>query len=211
MNKIFSQRITKDYDGFDFEFDVWFDKTSNEWWFAFDDICTSIQFKRSAGHKYFTGIDEEEKCNLLDMNYINQYGERCPAERSFINYNALINLLDRNRKRMNAFANVVNGIVFYTDIKLDDSGLEEAICELGDAFNDKNLENIIEGARKVVHKAMGKLNDDRYSKELTDYIEWLESDNEMFIAHKENNVINTWQDPTIDEALDILYKAGLGQ
>ena len=72
MNKIFSQRITKDYDGFDFEFDVWFDKTSNEWWFAFDNICTSIQFKRSAGYKYFTGIDEEEKCNLLDMNYINQ-------------------------------------------------------------------------------------------------------------------------------------------
>lgn len=51
--------------------------------------------------------------------------------------------------------------------------------------------------------------DVKYAKEIKEYKEWLESEDEMFIAHKKDNKIDFWAGPSIDEALNILHKAGL--
>lgn len=70
---------------------------------------------------------------------------------------------------------------------------------------------------QFIYDVIGELNgtitydlvDIKYSKEIKEFKDWLVSDDDMFIAHKKDDKINTWQGPSIDEALDILYKAGL--
>lgn len=70
---------------------------------------------------------------------------------------------------------------------------------------------------QFIYEVIGELNglstygvvDIKYAKEIKAYTDWLESDDELFVAHKKDNKINTWQGPSIDEALDVLYKAGL--
>lgn len=70
---------------------------------------------------------------------------------------------------------------------------------------------------QFIYDVIGELNgtvtydlvDIKYSKEIQEFKDWLVSDDDMFIAHKKDDKINTWQGPSIDEALDILYKAGL--
>lgn len=71
---------------------------------------------------------------------------------------------------------------------------------------------------QFIYEVIGELNgtvtydlvDIKYSKEIKAYKDWLESEDDMFIAHKnkEHN-IDFWSGPSIDEALDILHKAGL--
>lgn len=70
---------------------------------------------------------------------------------------------------------------------------------------------------QFIYDVIGELNgtvtydlvDIKYSKEIQEFKDWLVSDDDMFIAHKKDDKINTWQGPSVDEALDILYKAGL--
>ena len=70
---------------------------------------------------------------------------------------------------------------------------------------------------QFIYNVIGELNgtvsydlvDIKYSKEIQEFKEWLESDKELFVAHKKENKINIWEGPSIDEALDILYNAGL--
>ena len=70
---------------------------------------------------------------------------------------------------------------------------------------------------QFIYDVIGELNgtvtydlvDIKYSKEIKEFKDWLVSDDDMFIAHKKDDKINTWQGPSVDEALDILYKAGL--
>ena len=70
---------------------------------------------------------------------------------------------------------------------------------------------------QFIFDVLGQLNDGqiqcyidaKYVKEIKAYREWLESDRELFVAHKKENKINIWEGPSIDEALDILYNAGL--
>ena len=70
---------------------------------------------------------------------------------------------------------------------------------------------------QFIFDVLGQLNngqiqcyvDAKYAKEIKAYREWLESDNELFVAHKKDNKIDIWEGPSIDEALDILYNAGL--
>ena len=71
---------------------------------------------------------------------------------------------------------------------------------------------------QFIYDVIGELNgtitydlvDIKYAKEIKAYKDWLESEDDMFIAHKnkEHN-IDFWSGPSIDEALDILHKAGL--
>ena len=71
---------------------------------------------------------------------------------------------------------------------------------------------------QFIYDVIGELNgtvsydliDIKYSKEIQEFKDWLESEDDMFIAHKnkEHN-IDFWSGPSIDEALDILHKAGL--
>ena len=70
---------------------------------------------------------------------------------------------------------------------------------------------------QFIYDVIGELNgtatynliDIKYAKEIKAYTDWLVSENELFVAHKKDNKIDIWQGPSIDEALDILYKAGL--
>ena len=70
---------------------------------------------------------------------------------------------------------------------------------------------------QFIYDVIGELNgtttynlvDIKYAKEIKAYTDWLESEDELFVAHKKDNSINIWQGPSVDEALDILYKAGL--
>ena len=70
---------------------------------------------------------------------------------------------------------------------------------------------------QFIFDVLGQLNDGqiqcyidaKYVKEIKAYREWLESDKELFVAHKKDNKIDIWAGPSIDEALDILYNAGL--
>lgn len=70
---------------------------------------------------------------------------------------------------------------------------------------------------QFIFDVLGQLNgnqnqnyiDIKYAKEIKEYKEWLESEDAMFIAHKKDKKVNVYSGPSIDEALDILYKASL--
>lgn len=71
---------------------------------------------------------------------------------------------------------------------------------------------------QFIYDVIGELNgtvsydlvDIKYSKEIKEFKDWLVSDDDMFIAHKNKDQdIDFWSGPSIDEALDILHKAGL--
>ena len=50
------------------------------------------------------------------------------------------------------------------------------------------------------------INNKYYDKEIRDYIDWLESEEEMFIAHRNENNIDIWTGTSYDEALDCINK-----
>ena len=171
VKEIFSSKVKDEFDGFAFEFDVYVDNETGTWWYAFMDVLNSINFSRRAGEKHYYKIDDCDKCNFYDKGFINEYGENIPSERSFISYNALMNLLDRNFKRMNAFAKVVNKIYGYKEIKSSDDGLEEAVCNLHHCFETGDLEGVFIEADKLVNSEVGMvmLNKDKEKEELINH------------------------------------------
>ena len=71
---------------------------------------------------------------------------------------------------------------------------------------------------QFIFDVLGQLNggpiqsyvDIKYAKEIKAYKDWLESEDDMFIAHKNKEYhIDFWSGPSMDEALEILHKAGL--
>ena len=171
VKEIFSSRVKDEFDGFVFEFDVYVDNETGTWWYAFIDVLKSINFSRKAGEKYYYEIDDCDKCDFCDNGFINEYGKNQPAERSFISYNALMNLLDRNFKRMNAFAKVVNKIYGCKEIKSSDDGLEEAVCNIHHCFETGDLEGVFIEADKLVNSEVGMvmLNKDKEKEELINH------------------------------------------
>lgn len=179
MNKnvkgIFSSKVKDEFDGFVFEFDVYVDNETGIWWYAFMDVLNSINFSRKAGEKYYYKIDDCDKCDFYDKGFIDEYGDNHPSERSFISYNALMNLLDRNFKRMNAFAKVVNKVYGYKEIKFSNDGVEETICNLRHCYDIGDLEGVFIEADKLVNSEVGMvmLNKDKDKEELVN--EWREA------------------------------------
>lgn len=179
MNKnvkgIFSSKVKDEFDGFVFEFDVYVDNETGIWWYAFMDVLNSINFSRKAGEKYYYKIDDCDKCDFYDKGFIDEYGDNHPSERSFISYNALMNLLDRNFKRMNAFAKVVNKVYGYKEIKSSNDGIEEAVCNLRHCYDIGDLEGVFIEAEKLVNSEVGMvmLNKDKDKEELVN--EWCEA------------------------------------
>ena len=175
VKEIFSSKVKDEFDGFVFEFDVYVDNETGTWWYAFMDVLNSINFSRKAGQKYYYEIDDCDKCDFYDKGFVNDYGENRPSERSFISYNALMNLLDRNFKRMNAFAKVVNKVYGYKEIKFSNDGVEETICNLRHCYDIGDLEGVFIEADKLVNSEVGMvmLNKDKDKEELVN--EWRES------------------------------------
>lgn len=175
IKEIFSTKVKDEFDGFVFEFDVYVDNETGVWWYAFMDVLNSINFSRRAGEKHYYKIDDCDKCNFYDKGFINDYGENMPSERSFISYNALMNLLNRNFKRMNAFAKVVNKLYGYKEIKSSNDGIEEAVCNLRHCYDTGDLEGIFIEAEKLVNSEVGMvmLNKDKDKEELVN--EWSEA------------------------------------
>lgn len=155
VKEIFSSRVVDSFDGFNFEFDIYVDNESGTWWYAFMDVLTAIDFSRRAGEKYYYKINECDKCNFYDKGFINEFGENRPSERSFISYNALMNLLDRNFKRMNAFAKIVNKLYGRKEIKSSNDRIEETVCNLYQCYNTGDLEGIFIEADKLVNSEIG--------------------------------------------------------
>lgn len=175
VKRIFSSKVKDEFDGFVFEFDVYVDNETGIWWYAFMDVLNSINFSRKAGEKYYYEIDDCDKCDFYDKGFVNNYGENMPSERSFISYNALMNLLDRNFKRMNAFAKVVNKLYGYKEIKSSSDGIEEVVCNLRHCYDIGDLEGIFIEAEKLVNSEVGMvmLNKDKDKEELVN--EWCEA------------------------------------
>ena len=175
VKEIFSTKVKDEFDGFVFEFDVYVDNETGTWWYAFMDVLNSINFSRKAGEKYYYEINNCDKCNFYDKGFVNDYGENMPSERSFISYNALMILLDRNFKRMNAFAKVVNKVYGYKEIKFSNDGVEETICNLRHCYDIGDLEGVFIEADKLVNSEVGMvmLNKDKDKEELVN--EWRKS------------------------------------
>lgn len=168
VKEIFSSKVKDEFDGFVFEFDVYVDNETGTWWYAFMDVLNSINFSRKAGEKYYYEIDDCDKYDFYDKGFIDAYGDNHPSERSFISYNALMNLLDRNLKRMNAFAKVVNKVYGYKEIKSSNDGVEEAVLNMQHCFETGDLEGVFIEADKLVNSEVGMvmLNKDKEKEEL---------------------------------------------
>ena len=168
VKEIFSSKVKDEFDGFVFEFDVYVDNETGTWWYAFMDVLNSINFSRKAGEKYYYKIDDCDKCDFYDKGFVNNYGENRAETRTFISYNALMNLLDRNFKRMNAFAKVVNKVYGYKEIKSSNDGIEEAVCNLRHCYDTGDLEGVFIEADKLVNSEVGMvmLNRDKEKEEL---------------------------------------------
>jgi hypothetical protein len=206
VKEIFSTKVKDEFDGFIFEFDVYVDNETGAWWYAFMDVLNSINFSRKAGEKYYYEIDDCDKCNFYDKGFVNDYGENMPSERSFISYNALMNLLDRNFKRMNAFAKVVNKVYGYKEIKSSNDGIEEAVCNLRHCYDIGDLEGVFIEAEKLVNSEVGTvmLNKDKDKEEIIEQTD--DQRQELIDAYDEGRLIEYKIRPKEESDGMILYK-----
>lgn len=156
MNKIASQKLCKEQDGYEFNVDVWYDNANNEWWFAYADVYKAIDFSRKAAQRHYYSIDENDKQYFFDTNFIDECGHNIKCERSFINYNALVNLLDRNSRKINAFARVINNVIVCRDMQMSDDDFKHMLCELEESFKSLDYENIFIKSHELVNSEVGR-------------------------------------------------------
>lgn len=156
MNKIASQKLCKEQDGFEFNIDVWYDNTNNEWWFAYADVYQAIDFSRKAAQRHYYSIDENDKCDMIDTNFMGPDGVNIKCERSFINYNALSNLLDRNSRKINAFTKVVNNAVVCGDMYMSDDDFKQMVRDLEESFKSLDYEGIFMKSYELVNSETGR-------------------------------------------------------
>jgi hypothetical protein len=189
----------------------------NELWFNFDDVCKYLNISSSRFiDNYFNTVPEYNKRIFEDNNGVNTL--RWERAR-FINkavYDEFSNfvidrfeIMDKDmqqlevelglKERDNGYetkqliGNIVNEL---SKTKGDINKVRDYTSKL---FNTPELQNIINS----------RYNNVEIEERVKTYREWLISgdyENDMFISHKENNEVYTYIGPTIDEALEAIYK-----
>jgi hypothetical protein len=186
----------------------------NEIWFNFKDVCEVLNIDIS----YFTGNYFKMIPDFNKRIFLDNTGSQRYDRVQFINKVAYDELISNELMR-NAIELGYDMKLLINELGMTDNNNFGAKYEIGSIISELSKKNVdIEKVRKHAKNLFNtpELQDIMYTKynsdKVREYNKWINdenSENNMFIAHKENNEVHTWQGPTIDEALDILYKAGL--
>ena len=185
----------------------------NELWFHFKDICAYLNLDLSKfTSKYFQAIPEYNKRIFLDNSDSNGRDRV-----QFINKVAFDEFVS-NEMILNANKLGYDMKLLITELGLSNDSSFGAKYEIGNIISELNKDNIdIEKVKKYTYSLFNTpeiqdiVNTKYHADKVREYNNWLNDENienDMFIAHKENDNVYTWQGPSIDEALDILYEAG---
>ena len=186
----------------------------NELWFNFKDICEVLNVDTSYfTGKYFKVIPEYNKRIFSDNTGYTKY-----QLTQFINkvaYDELVN----NEIIRNANNLGYDMRLLISELGLSNNSSFSAKYEIGNIINELSKKDVdIEKVRNYTKKLFETpeiqdiVNTKYHGDKVREYNNWLNDENpenNMFIAHKDNDEVHVWQGPSIDEALDILYKAGL--
>ena len=187
----------------------------NELWFNYEDICNvfhidSLDFAR----KYFKQIHDYNKRIFEDITSNTGRFDRA----KFINKVAFDELSVCVFEHFNKLNNDMESLAVELGLKEFDNSYEtkqligNLITEL--RKNNSDINKVKDYTEKLfmTPEIQDIVNTKYHSDKVREYNNWLNDgnpENNMFIAHKENNEIHTYTGPSIDEALDILYKASL--
>lgn len=186
----------------------------NELWFNYNDICEYLNVGATKfTNKYFDSIPNYNKRTFEDNNNSSNRYERTP----FINKVAYDEFVVHEIERANMMECDMRLLI--SELGLPNNSSFGAKYEIGNLLtelskNDVDIDKIKEYTQKLfaTPEIQDIVNTKYHSDKVREYNNWLNDDNSennMFIAHKENNEIHTYIGPSIDEALDILYKASL--
>lgn len=199
--------------GYDWRISYRYYLDGNELWINFNDLCEFMNIESvKYANNYFDKLPDYNKRVFKDNNdgcNITQRYERG----NFINKAVFDEFVAHELERCAMLKHDIEILEIELGLNNPHSGynwrnqIDKLVWEL--SKNECDINKTREYYKELINTPEIKmLNNSNHHEELIEYAEWLESDEKMFIAHKENNVINTWQGPTIDEALDILYNAG---
>lgn len=187
----------------------------NELWFNYEDICNVLHIDSlTFARKYFKQIHDYNKRIFEDIT--NNTGRFEFAK--FINKAAFDEFTNHELERVNKLNNDMELLAVELGLKEFDNSYEtkhligNLITELRKTDSDINKVKDYTEKLFMAPELQEIITNKYYDKEMKEYKEWLnnaDNENDMFIAHKENNEVHTYIGPSIDEALDILYKASL--
>lgn len=185
----------------------------NEIWFNYDDICKFLG-KESSHYtvNYFINIPDFNKRIFEDYTDENGWNKDRPYRANYINKAAFDEFkvieLDRIRFLSNDIDDLLCELGY--DSNANSYNCKELIGNLKSELNKKesDINKIKDYTNKLFEtpELQTIINNKYYDKEIRDYIDWLESEEEMFIAHRNENNINIWTGTSYDEALDCINK-----
>ena len=206
----------------------------NELWFNFNDVCDALLIESSGfKSKYFKQIPMYNKRTFDD--YRNKFGiiRRKPETEQYINKAAYEEFVIHEIDRANMLYKDMELLEVDLGLKDPDSGYEikhimgNIVSELSKKESDitkvRNYTNELFNTPQIQNIVKDKYYDKTVKDELNEIKSWLEKDydpeNSMYVLsitkHEGYTSINKdlevdkYIGPTIDEALDALYKAGL--
>ena len=197
-------------DGYDWRIRYRYYLDKNDLWINFNDLCEFMNIESvKYANKYFDKLPDYNKRVFEDNNTFNNRYERG----NFINKAVFDEFVAHELERCAMLKHDIEILENELGLNKPCSGynwrnqIDKLVWELSKKECDINKTR--EYYKELINTPeIQMLNGSKHHEELIEYAEWLESDEEMFIAHKENNEVHTWQGPSIDEALDILFNAG---
>lgn len=189
----------------------------NEVWFHFNDICKYLHIESNRFiNNYFENIPGYNKKSFDDINNSNnKYA-----------YTQFINKVAYDEFVVNEMIRSANELGYDMKLLISELGLSNdssfgAKYEIGNLITelskkDADIEKVRNHTKRLFEtpEIQDIVNTKYHADKVREFNNWINNndpENDTFIAHKENNEVYTWQGPSIDEALDILYKAGLRQ
>lgn len=184
----------------------------NELWFNYGDICAILHIDSGDfSRKYFKQIHNYNKRIFEDTNN----SSNRPEDTKFINKAAFDEFVAHEIERANVLSNDMDSLA--ADLGLIDSNscyeCKHLIGNITTELNKKEYDRdkVREYTSKLfmTPELQSIINNKYYDKEIQTYKQWLESEEDMFVAYKENDEVHIYTGPTLDEAVDVLFKAGL--
>ena len=185
----------------------------NEVWFNFRDICNFLG-KTSDAHldKIFKALPDHNK--MIFEDYMDEDGwiKDRPYRAQFINKAAFNEFKIQEHERLRFLDNDIEYLLFELGYKYEQNSYDckHLIGSLKSELSKKesDINKIKDYTNKLFEtpELQTIINNKYYDKEIRDYIDWLESEEEMFIAHRNENNINIWTGTSYDEALDCINK-----
>ena len=188
----------------------------NELWFNFDDICEYLNVGSTKfANNYFDNIPSYNKRTFADFNNNDNKNRANPTP--FINKVAYDEFVVHEIERANMMGYDMRLLI--SELGLSNNSSFGAKYEIGNIITELSKKDVdIDKVKEYTQKLFATpeiqdiVNTKYHSDKVREYNNWLNDDNpenNMFIAHKDNEEVYTYSGPSIDEALDILYQAGL--